>query len=154
MFNRKYAQLIPIERFYLGGASTIRGYERDYCPPLGELTCPVLDEYNQLPPAAGNCWRFAPQGGRTMVNLNTEIRFKMFKGLGGVVFNDLGALFKDSIHNALCDKSDTLLGGSGFGFRYDTPIGPLRFDVGFKWNRVHKEFETRCVWYLTLGHAF
>lgn len=154
VFNRCYNQLIPIERFYLGGASTLRGYERDYCPPLGLLTVPVKDEYNQLPPSACNLWRYAPQGGRTMVNLNTELRFSMFKGLGGVVFNDVGALFKDSIFNALKDQSDNFLGGSGFGLRYDTPIGPLRFDVGFKWNRVYKDFETRCVWYLTLGHAF
>lgn len=154
VFNRKYSQIIPIERFYLGGASTLRGYARDYCPPLGLLTKPVEDEYNQLPPEAGNLWRFAPQGGRTILNLNTELRFKLYRGLGAVVFNDIGALFKDSIANALRDRSDNFLGGSGFGLRYDTPIGPLRFDVGFKWNRVYKDFEPRCVWYLTLGHAF
>lgn len=154
VFNRKYSQIIPIERFYLGGASTLRGYARDYCPPLGLLTVPVKDEYNQLPPEAGMWWRFAPQGGRTMLNLNTEIRFKLYRGLGAVVFNDIGALFKDSITTALKDHSDHFLGGSGFGLRYDTPIGPLRFDVGFKWNRIYRDFEPRCVWYLTLGHAF
>lgn len=154
VFNRKYSQIIPIERFYLGGASSLRGYARDYCPPLGLLTEPVKDEYNQLPPEAGTLWRFAPQGGRTMLNLNTEFRFKLYRGLGAVIFNDVGALFKDSISTALKDKSDHFLGGSGFGFRYDTPIGPLRFDVAFKWNRIYRDFEPRCLWYLTLGHAF
>ena len=65
-----------------------------------------------------------------------------------------GNIWYGSVANALKDRSDNFLGGSGFGLRYDTPIGPLRFDVGFKWNRIYKDFETRCVWYLTIGHAF
>ncbi|MBI2352913.1 BamA/TamA family outer membrane protein [Candidatus Dependentiae bacterium] len=150
VFNRRYNQLIPIERFYLGGANTIRGYERDYCPPLGLLTIPVKDEYNQLPPDAGNLWRYAPQGGRTMVNINIELRLALIKEFGMVIFNDIGALFKDSITHS----TDNFFGGSGFGLRYTTPIGPLRFDFGCKWHRRYKNFETWCVWYLTLGQAF
>lgn len=154
VFNREYKHLIPIERFYLGGETTIRGYDRDYCPPLGLLTNPIEDSYAGLPKKACDIWRYAPQGGRTMFNLNLELRFSVYKGLSGVVFNDMGALFKDSVGNALMDGSDNFLGGSGFGVRYDTPIGPLRFDIGFKWNRILKDFESRFAWYLTLGHAF
>ncbi len=154
VFNRHYNQLIPIERFYLGGASTLRGYERDYCPPLGLLTVPIQDEYGQLPTQAGNLWRFAPQGGRTVLNANTEIRFRIYNKLQAAVFTDIGALFKDSITEPLKNYQNTLVGGSGFGFRFDTPIGALRFDLGFKWHRIYKDFETRCVWYLTLGQAF
>ncbi|MBM17561.1 MAG: hypothetical protein CL947_00660 [Epsilonproteobacteria bacterium] len=154
VFNREYTSLIPIERFYLGGASSLRGYERDYCPPLGTLTIPIEDVHAHLPDEACDVWKYAPQGGRTMFNLNTEVRFSIYKSLGGVIFNDIGALFKDSINKALFDGSDNFLGGTGFGIRYDTPIGPLRFDLGFKWNKNIKDFESRWVWYLTLGHAF
>ena len=154
VFNRSFKQLIPIERFYLGGPGSLRGYERDYCPPFGELTMPIKDEHAGLPKEACDFWNYAPQGARTMLNLNCELRFPIYKSFGGVVFNDIGVLFKDSVQHVLRDKSDNLLGGTGFGFRYDTPIGPLRFDVGFKWNRLFRNFESRWAYYITLGHAF
>lgn len=154
VFNRNYNRLIPIERFYLGGANSVRGYERDCCPPLGLLTDPIVDVHAGLPKESCDLWRYAPQGGRTMFNLNLELRCSVYKNLGIVIFNDVGALFKDSVSNSLQDGSDNLLGGTGFGIRYDTPIGPLRFDLGFKWNRLFRDFESRWVWYLTLGHAF
>ncbi len=154
VFNRCFNQLIPIERFYLGGASSLRGYERDYCPPFGNLTEPIYDQHAGLPPQADNLWRYGPQGGRTMVNLNTEVRFSIYNNLGGAIFTDAGALFKHSIYDECNNKSDNLFAGSGFGIRYDTPIGPLRFDCAFKWKRSYPDFESWCVWYLTLGQAF
>lgn len=154
VFNKKYEQLIPIERFLLGGANSLRGYERDYCPPLGLLTDPIKDEHAGLPAEACNIWRYAPQGGRTMINLNTELRLSLYKNFGVVIFNDFGALFKDSIHTMLQDKSNNFLAGSGLGLRYDTPIGPLRFDIGVKWHKIIENFESRWATYLTLGHAF
>lgn len=154
VFNRCFNQINPIGRFYLGGASTIRGYDRDYCPPLGCLTIPIEDQYAGLPPQANDLWRYAPQGGRTLFNLNTEFRCIMYKNLGVALFTDIGALFKDSIYEECTKWTDNFFGGSGFGFRYDTPIGPLRFDVGFKWKITQPDFQSRCVWYLTLGQAF
>ena len=52
------------------------------------------------------------------------------------------------------DIPDNLLGGAGFGFRYNTPIGPIRFDIAFKLDRKYLDFESPYVWYLTLGQAF
>lgn len=154
VFNRKFNQLIPIERFYLGGASSLRAYQRDYCPPLGRLTEPIYDQHAGLPPQADNLWRYAPQGGRTMINFNIEMRMPIYKNLGGAVFIDSGALFKNSVFHELKNKSDNFFAGSGFGIRYDTPIGPLRFDCSFKWKKQYQDFESWCVWYLTLGQAF
>lgn len=154
IFNRAFDQINPIERFYLGGASSLRGYERDYCPPLGLLTEPIYDQHAGLPPTANNWWRYAPQGGRTMFNFNAEIRWNVYKNLGGVIFNDIGALFKHSIYDECKTGPDNFFGGSGLGFRYDTPIGPLRFDVGFKWKVGIPDFQSRHVLYLTLGQAF
>ncbi|MFA5998861.1 MAG: BamA/TamA family outer membrane protein [Candidatus Babeliales bacterium] len=154
VFNRCFNQIIPIERFYLGGQSSIRGYERDYCPPFGLLTEPIYDQHAGLPACANNIWRYAPQGGRTMFNINTEVRFGIYKNLGGAIFNDMGALFKYSVSDELRSGPDNFFAGSGFGLRYETPIGPLRFDVAFKWKRTCPDFESLCVWYLTLGQAF
>ncbi len=154
VFNRNFDQINPIERFYLGGAQTLRGYQRDYTPPYGVLTKPIYDQHAGLPPCADNIWRYAPQGGRSLFNLNAEVRLKLYKDFGMVIFNDVGALFKHSIYDELRSWKDSFFAGSGFGFRYDTPIGPARFDVGYKWKIQYPDFESRCVWYLTLGQAF
>ena len=154
VFNRSFDQINPIERFYLGGAQTLRAYERDYTPPYGVLTKPIYDQHAGLPPCANDIWRYAPQGGRSLFNLNAEVRLNLYKNFGVVIFNDVGALFKHSIYDELRSWKDHFFAGSGFGFRYDTPIGPARFDVGYKWKIQYPDFESRCVWYLTLGQAF
>lgn len=150
IFNQQYNEILPIDRFYLGGANTIRGYDRDYCPPLGALTNPVYAPGAGLPPAANDLWRFVNQGGRTMFNCNFEVRFPVYYEFEAAVFLDTGVLIKDSV----TDVPDNLLGGAGFGFRYNTPIGPIRFDLAFKLDRKYPEFESPYVWYLTLGQAF
>lgn len=150
IFNRVYSNILPIDRFYLGGANTIRGYDRDYCPPLGRLIKPVPAPGSGLPPAADNLWGYVNQGGRTMVNCNFELRFPIYYQLEGAVYFDGGVLIKDSVNQA----PENMLGGVGFGFRYNTPIGPLRFDLAFKVDRKYPEFEPPYVWYLTLGQAF
>jgi len=148
-FNRLYQQINPIERFYLGGPHSIRSYPKDYCPPLGLLEEPIED-VNGLPDAAQGIWRYAPQGGRTFLNGNLELRCNIYKSLDVVFFQDLGALIQDS----LVDAADNILAGTGFGVRYQTPIGPLRFDIAWKWNKQFKDFESPCAFWLSLGHAF
>ena len=148
-FNRLYNQLNPIERFYLGGAHSIRSYPKDYCPPLGLLAKPIPD-VNGLPGQAGGVWRYAPQGGRTFLNANFELRCNVYKSLDAVLFQDLGALIQDSVSDAM----DNILAGSGFGIRYQTPIGPLRFDIAWKWKIQYPDFEAPWVFWLSLGHAF
>lgn len=150
VFNQKYNELLPIDRFYLGGANTIRGYDRDYCPPLGRLTNPISASNVGLPPAANNLWHYVSQGGRTMINCNFEVRFPIYHEFQGAVFLDTGVLIKDSVQ----EVPNNMLGGAGFGFRYNTPIGPIRFDIAFKLDRKYLDFESPYVWYLTLGQAF
>ena len=150
VFNQKYNELLPIDRFYLGGANTVRGYDRDYCPPLGRLTKPISAPNVGLPPEADGLWHYVPQGGRTMVNCNFEVRFPIYHDFEGAVFLDSGVLIKDSVD----DAPQNMLGGAGFGFRYNTPIGPSRVDIAFKLDRKYLDFESPYVWYLTLGQAF
>ena len=60
-----------------------------------------------------------------MFNCNFEVRFPIYHDFEGAVFLDSGVLIKDSVN----DAPKNMLGGAGFGFRYNTPIGPIRFDI-------------------------
>lgn len=135
VFHQVFKDISPIERFYLGGAHSIRSYDTDLCPPLGSF----IDECN--------CERFAPQGGKSMINLNLEVIFPVYKAIGMVLFQDFGGLSCDGF-----DRSN-MLTGTGFGLRFDTPAGPIRFDIGWKWKKQHK-FESSYAWFLSFGNTF
>jgi len=138
IFHHAIRTLMPSERFYLGGAYSLRSYDTDFCPPLGSF----IDDCG--------CRQFVPQGSTSMINGNIELRFPLYKKLNGIIFQDLGLL----TNNRLADiAADGLLSGSGFGLRYNTPIGPLRFDIGFKW-RSKDRAPFSYAWFLTFGNAF
>lgn len=145
IFIKDFDSLLPSERFYLGGPTSMRSYEPDFSPPYGFLVRCKSKNNNCL-----KCKKLnVPQGGSTMINLNLELRMplQIVKNLSFVIFNDLGSLY--NIYSE-CDKK--LLTATGFGVRYKTPIGPFRFDIGFR----GKDFKNDSffAWYLTLGQAF
>lgn len=86
-----------------------------------------------------------------MVNVNAELRIPLFGALGTVLFQDFGWL---SNNTQSVIAGGTLLAGTGFGIRYLTPIGPLRFDIGWKWSCHGGCFKNSYAWYLSLGHMF
>jgi outer membrane protein assembly factor BamA len=133
-----FAEINPIERFYLGGAYSLRGYEPDFAPPLGRCT------------SDDGVTHFVPIGGRWTANATIEARFPVYKALSGVVFTDMGMLGSETkvpIHE------DGLLGSTGFGLRYQTPVGPLRFDIGWKWHKPLPQ-ASAYAWFVTLGNSF
>ncbi len=137
IFNAKFSTILPTERFYLGGACTVRGYETNMVPPLNDLECD------------GRCvW--VPIGGKSMANINAEIRFPLYKRLSGVFFTDLGILTQDTFADIAANR---WFGASGFGVRFATPVGPIRFDIGWKWKKRDPR-DRSYAWFLTLGHAF
>jgi len=138
IFYQIFNNINPIERFYLGGANSLRSYETDVAPPLG-CFCDMKDK----------SW-WAPMGGKTMINGNIEIRFPIYGDIGAVIFQDLGLLSHSGIRGI---GKKGLLAGTGFGIRYNTPIGPLRFDIGWKWS-VCKPFDRSYAWFLTFGNTF
>ena len=85
-----------------------------------------------------------------MVNFNAEIRIPLFKNAAFVIFQDVGALSSDQFADF---KLEHVAAGTGFGVRYLTPIGPLRFDVAWKWSKQVPD-EHSYNWFLTFGHAF
>ncbi len=140
IFNPEFSNINPIERFYLGGAYSVRGYEQDKAPPVN---------FTKLSPT-GQPECIVQLGGKAMVNINTELRFPIYQSFSGVVFNDIGALAQDKITDII---TSNFVGSTGFGLRYNTPVGALRFDLGFKWK---KRFvgDSPYAWFLTLGEAF
>lgn len=138
IFFHQFENVMPAERFYLGGANSIRSYETDLCPPLG-----IIFDQEDNP-------RFVPQGSQSMVNLNVELRIPAKKSLWFALFQDLGALSNTRFADV---KMRHILAGSGAGIRIQTPIGPLRFDFAFKWHRPDPSIAPYC-WFLSFGNAF
>ncbi len=93
-----------------------------------------------------------PVGGRQLFILNSELRIPLSQikdGLGVVLFYDGGNVYGPiSIKRFVSDYSNTV----GFGLRYNTPIGPVRFDIGHNLNPVTGIKATQ--FFITLGQAF
>lgn len=138
IFHQDFSAIMPSERFYLGGSQSIRSYNADLCPPLGVFYDNKGKEM------------IVPRGGKTMINGNAEVRIPLHVSLEGVLFQDLGMLSSD---NFATFTTKDVLSGTGFGIRIKTPIGPLRFDFGFKWR---KDVPTQPAWAWTFmfGNAF
>jgi outer membrane protein assembly complex protein YaeT len=122
------------KRYFLGGASSIRGWGRYEVAPLTETGFPV--------------------GGLTLVELSSELRLPVTRKLGVVAFVDAGNVSPDPW------KVSGLRVAVGPGIRYVTPIGPARFDVGFQLNpidglMVNGEPQGRA-WraHISIGQAF
>jgi outer membrane protein assembly complex protein YaeT len=143
--------LLPApERFFAGGATTLRGFALDQASPKRKLVLPNGDVVDG-----------EPIGGNVISLLNIELRFPVLGNLRGVIFSDNGTVYR---RLQLIDALDWRY-NMGFGFRYDTPLGPLRVDYGFKLDRrtvrsidcpnvlVPCE-ESLGRWHITLGHAF
>ena len=118
----------PTDRFYLGGAGTVRGYS-----------------YYGLGPqdSEGN-----PLGGNTMLLGNFEARLRVWRFIGVTVFLDSGGIWND-----LEEVSSNDAGlGTGLGIRISTPFSPVRFDYGFAptWRDGFK----RGRFYFAIGQTF
>jgi outer membrane protein assembly complex protein YaeT len=98
-------------RYWLGGASSLRGWGRFEVAPL----------YNGL-----------PIGGHTMFESSTEFRAPLWRTLTGVVFMDAGNVWNDAWKYHLNDLRYDV----GPGLRYMTPIGPFRVDLGYQLNPI------------------
>ena len=123
---------VPIhERFYLGGSTTVRGYTQDSVGPA-------------QPDASGD---LVPTGGTSMVQLNAELRIMAPAGSGFVLFTDAGNVW---INRRI--SLDDLRASYGAGFRYQTPVGPLRIDYGQKIHR--RSGESPGELHFNVGHAF
>jgi outer membrane protein insertion porin family len=119
---------VPIsELYYLGGINSVRGYRLfDLAPQCVVGSRPVPDsELRNL-----TC------GGNKELILNLELEWAILEKLGlrGVVFFDMGNAFAAGTFSDP-SVSLSLYKSWGFGFRWMSPIGPLRFEWGIPLNR-------------------
>ncbi|HXW07165.1 MAG TPA: outer membrane protein assembly factor BamA [Vicinamibacterales bacterium] len=129
--------MVPFfKRYFLGGATTLRGWGRYEVSPLGGDGEPV--------------------GGHSFVNFSTEVRVPLFGRLSAVLFLDGGNVWSDPWNFNL----DDLRYDVGPGLRYDTPVGPFRLDVGYQLNPIpgliiNGEEQTRPLrFHFSIGQAF
>lgn len=117
------------ERLYAGGGGSIRGYAYQDVGPL--------DRDGK------------PTGGRSVTDWSVEVRKRINKQFGFVVFVDGGAAHETPYF----DFGDSIQWGAGVGLRYFTPIGPLRFDVAVPLNR-REGIDSSAQFYISIGQAF
>jgi outer membrane protein insertion porin family len=122
------AHPIPVsELYYLGGINSVRGYR------LLSIAPTLLVGSSGRPDSA-----LFPLtvGGNKQLTLNLEVEFPIFEkvGIRGVVFFDAGNAFAAG---KFTDPAVplSLYKSVGFGFRWFSPIGPLRFEWGIPLNR-------------------
>jgi outer membrane protein assembly factor BamA len=137
--------VIPLpERLFAGGGTSLRGFALNQAGPRDSVTG-------------------FPVGGQALLVLNQEFRFPMRlpyfgTSLGGALFYDGGNVysrltrisFRSSTPpptfnttnpaNAFCvtncsNELNYFSHTVGFGFRYATPVGPIRIDLGYQINR-------------------
>lgn len=121
-------ELPLVERFFLGGRNTVRGYEQDSLGPKG---------------ADGS-----PTGGNAFVLTNLELRTYLGRGIGVVTFLDGGNVWISTSDIEFSKMKYTV----GVGIRYTTPVGPVRIDYGHKLNRQPDESKGEI--HFSIGHAF
>lgn len=116
---------VPVfERFFAGGINSVRGYVLNSLGP----TVRVLGSGDPQAPD-----QRLPVGGNQLALVNLEIEFPIIKPaqIRGVIFYDAGNAFtaeEQITWNALRKSY-------GFGIRWFSPIGPLRFEWGFPIDR-------------------
>jgi outer membrane protein insertion porin family/translocation and assembly module TamA len=69
-----------------------------------------------------------PLGGFTLWEAGLELRYPLVDALSGTVFTDTS----DVSARVLSFRFNRLHLSLGAGLRYDTPVGPVRFDLGFR----------------------
>ncbi len=114
------------ERYYLGGVFSLRGY-------LLRSISPTVEYASSDDPLGGTSpFRI---GGNKQILFNFELEFPLLPmvGVRGVLFYDMGNAFADDAPFFTDRQHDLPLGmfhSVGFGFRWFSPIGPLRFEWG------------------------
>jgi len=126
---------LPVyERYFLGGADTIRGYN--------------------------NNGQVGPQiGGKVYDILNLEFHFPLAREKKHTIvqwafFLDVGNSWErfNDVNLRTGTREKNLKAGAGFGIRFTTPAFPIRLDWGYGFN--HKPGEQLSDIYFTLGNLF
>jgi outer membrane protein assembly complex protein YaeT len=100
------------KRYFLGGATSVRGWGRYEIAPLSGSGLPL--------------------GGNSLLAISGELRAAVRGNIGGVLFVDAGNVWAESLGFKVGDLRYAV----GPGLRYQTPVGPIRLDIGYQLNPI------------------
>jgi outer membrane protein insertion porin family/translocation and assembly module TamA len=130
--------IYPGKRFFAGGAQSVRGFGQNLLGP----TVLVLDSIADCPElplpdcsreiAATDPGQFVerPIGGDAVVELSLELRRSLGNTWRFVGFLDIGQVWES------VTEPRAPIWSPGVGIRYQTPVGPLRLDLGYNLSGV------------------
>jgi outer membrane protein insertion porin family/translocation and assembly module TamA len=124
------------KRYFLGGATSLRGWGRFQVSPLSLSGLPI--------------------GGHSQLEASAEVRARLGGRLGAVLFVDAGNVWPGSWDI----RPQDLLVDVGPGLRYFTPIGPIRFDFAYQLTPIEGLFvegklqTRRWRMHFSIGQAF
>lgn len=151
--SNKPGQAPPFnELFLLGGANSLRGFDW-FTVGKRKKSNAILNSFcSTLPCTVGADAENAamrPFGGTQELFYNLEFQFPLITeaGIKGVVFYDVGAA-EDAL------DADLFRQDVGFGFRWFSPIGPLRFEWGFPLQRKEQYGENPVNFEFAIGAPF
>jgi outer membrane protein insertion porin family len=155
---------VPIyERYFLGGIFNVRGFPLNSLGP--RLGIPISADPNANPRDNG-----VPIGGNMQFYYNVEVEFPIVQevGIRGVVFTDGGNAW--NFNSSFCQAAPANAGTSandpcvfnpfdlrtswGFGIRWVSPLGPLRFEWGLPFDPQRGLGEQDIDFQFTIGNFF
>jgi len=116
------------ERFYAGGQSSVRGFERRRLGPIGQANDPL--------------------GGLSLVEGSVELRRPIFDSISGATFLDFGQVSMKHFDPPF----NGLKLAAGVGASYKSPIGPVRVDLGIPFDAPDGDRGWQV--YFSIGHMF
>ncbi len=144
---------LPVtQRYFSGGSDSVRGFGRRRLSPGELVTEPDGNQTQEV---------YYPLGGEAMFVANAELRLELVR-VFGEWFGIVGFMDAGDTSTAFGDLAfDRPHLAAGAGLRYHTPVGPLRFDVGFRLNRFEAgepdppaSKDGRVVYHISIGEAF
>ncbi len=117
------------ERFYLGGISSLRGFKSRTVSPTDENGIKI--------------------GGDKFVQFNAEYLVPLFPDMGiyGVAFFDTGNAYNNDENIDLSNMRES----AGLGFRWFSPVGPIRLEYGLVLDRLEGESSGRWEFSMSTG---
>lgn len=117
------------KRFYSGGGGSVRGFGYRLIGALNDAGTPL--------------------GGRSLLEAAVEARVPVTDTIAVVPFVDSGLVSSDVVPKF----TESLRVGAGLGIRYQTPVGPFRFDLAIPVNR-RRGVDNSFQFYISFGQAF
>jgi len=111
------SESVPVDdRYYIGGANTIRGFSEGSLGPRYRTEDGVF-----------------PEGANIIIIANQEFRFRLIGKLWGSVFTDIGNGFRNNLEI----KLNNLAVSYGAGLQFISPAGPIRVDYARRLKTKH-----------------